>query len=135
MMHNYISSYGDTFSEDLTPWEITSNLTAFILKKIEHLKLCEFEISNNIAIHKTSVIEKNVVIKAPAIIGNNCFIGSNSYLRNGVYLFDNVTVGTGIEMKTAVIFENTSIAHFNFIGDSIIAKNVNFEAGSIVANL
>ena len=32
------------------------------------------------------------------------------------------------------MFFNSSIAHFNFIGDSIIGNNVNFEAGSITAN-
>jgi bifunctional N-acetylglucosamine-1-phosphate-uridyltransferase/glucosamine-1-phosphate-acetyltransferase GlmU-like protein len=30
--------------------------------------------------------------------------------------------------------ENSGIAHFNFIGDSVIGSNVNFEAGSITAN-
>ena len=28
----------------------------------------------------------------------------------------------------------SKLAHFNFVGDSIIGENVNFEAGSIVAN-
>ena len=37
-------------------------------------------------------------------------------------------------MKSSIVFENSAIAHFNFIGDSIIGKNVNFEAGSITAN-
>ena len=32
------------------------------------------------------------------------------------------------------VFNNSSIAHFNFIGDSIIGNNVNFEAGAIAAN-
>lgn len=36
--------------------------------------------------------------------------------------------------KTAVIFDNSSIAHFNFIGNSVIGRNVNFEAGSITVN-
>ena len=33
-----------------------------------------------------------------------------------------------------MIFGYSSIAHFNFIGDSIIGQHVNFEAGSITAN-
>lgn len=36
--------------------------------------------------------------------------------------------------KNSIIFSNTTIAHFNYIGNSIIGKNVNFEAGSIAAN-
>ena len=33
-----------------------------------------------------------------------------------------------------IICANTSIAHLNYIGNSIIGQHVNFEAGSIVAN-
>ena len=40
----------------------------------------------------------------------------------------------GVEVKSSIIFDNSSVAHFNFIGDSIIGSNVNFEAGSITAN-
>lgn len=32
------------------------------------------------------------------------------------------------------MFENTQIAHFNYIGDSIVGSNVNFEAGSLISN-
>ena len=38
------------------------------------------------------------------------------------------------EIKTAVILEESAIAHFNFVGDSIIGHNVNIEAGAILAN-
>jgi UDP-N-acetylglucosamine diphosphorylase / glucose-1-phosphate thymidylyltransferase / UDP-N-acetylgalactosamine diphosphorylase / glucosamine-1-phosphate N-acetyltransferase / galactosamine-1-phosphate N-acetyltransferase len=86
------------------------------------------------AIHKTAVIESNVILKAPVIIGPKCFIGANAYVRGGVWLIDHVTVGTGCEIKSSIIFPNSAIAHFNFIGDSIIGRNVNFEAGSVTAN-
>jgi len=37
-------------------------------------------------------------------------------------------------LKSVILFPNANLAHFNFIGDSIVGSNVNFEAGSIVAN-
>jgi bifunctional N-acetylglucosamine-1-phosphate-uridyltransferase/glucosamine-1-phosphate-acetyltransferase GlmU-like protein len=40
----------------------------------------------------------------------------------------------GVEIKSSIISNNSAVAHFNFIGDSIIGENVNFEAGSITAN-
>ena len=132
MIENYISDFYKFFPNE-KPWEIIQNLEKCILQLIEGLGK-DFIIKENIAIHKTAVIEQNVVIKAPAIIGKNVFIGANAYLRNGVFLGENVKIGTGCEIKSSIIFENSAVAHFNFIGDSIIGCNVNFEAGSITAN-
>lgn len=131
-IENYISKFYELFPQE-NPWEIVQNLDEIILNKIKNLDE-NFEINNGIAIHKTAVVENNITIKSPAIIGKNCFLGANSYLRNGIYLDQNVKIGTGCEVKTSIIFENSAIAHFNYIGDSIIGKNVNFEAGSITAN-
>lgn len=131
-IENYISKFYELFPRE-NPWEIVQNLDEIILNKIKNLDE-NFEINNGIAIHKTAVVENNITIKSPAIIGKNCFLGANSYLRNGIYLDQNVKIGTGCEVKTSIIFENSAIAHFNYIGDSIIGKNVNFEAGSIIAN-
>ncbi len=115
------------------PWEIVTDLEELISNRISILNT-DYRIENNIAIHKTAVIETNVTIKAPAIIEKDCFIGANAYLRNGVYLGQGVKIGTGCEIKSTCIFDNSAIAHFNFIGDSVIGQNVNFEAGAITAN-
>ena len=131
-IENYISKFYTLFPQE-NPWEIVHYLDEIVLDKIKNLDE-NFEINNGIAIHKTAIVENNVTIKSPAIIGKNCFIGANSYLRNGIYLDQNVKIGTGCEVKSSIIFENSAIAHFNFIGDGIIGRNVNFEAGSITAN-
>jgi bifunctional N-acetylglucosamine-1-phosphate-uridyltransferase/glucosamine-1-phosphate-acetyltransferase GlmU-like protein len=118
---------------DKAPWELTQNIDRIIFDRISLLD-GDFIVNNGIAIHKTAVIEANVTLKSPMIIGKSCFIGANSYLRNGVFLIDNVRIGTGCEIKTSIICSGSAIAHFNFIGDSIIGCRVNFEAGSITAN-
>lgn len=43
-------------------------------------------------------------------------------------------VGISCEIKTSVLLEGCAVAHFNFVGDSIIGHDVNIEAGDIVAN-
>lgn len=117
----------------LQPWTVLENLPAILNNFIEEIN-SEFEIKNGIAVHKTANIEAGVFLKPPVIINKNCFISTNAYLRNGVYLAEGVKIGPGCEIKTSIIFPNSSIAHFNFIGDSIIGSNVNFEAGSLIAN-
>lgn len=115
------------------PWEFVNNITAIIAEKISSLDR-GYQFDNGNAIHNTAVIEHNVTLKSPVIIGPDCFVGANAYLRGGVWLMDGVRIGTGCEIKSSVIFNNSAIAHFNFIGDSIIGNDVNFEAGSVTAN-
>ena len=132
MTSNYIARFQDYFDDDL-PWLIIQNLESIIFEKIKLLSN-DFEINNGIAIHKTAVVEKNAILKAPLIIEENCFVAANACLRNGVFLSKNVKIGMGVEIKSSIISNNSAVAHFNFIGDSIIGENVNFEAGSITAN-
>lgn len=132
---DFIDNFSEVFPDQkkLQPWEITSALKEIILKILSNLS-DDYSIVNSIAIHKTAIIETGAVIKSPAIIGENCFVGSNAYFREGVFLAKNVKIGAGCEIKNSIIFNATAIAHFNYIGNSIIGKNVNFEAGSVAAN-
>ncbi len=133
-VNDLIHSFSNYFpsQEQRQPWEILSNIESLIKVCIESLNE-DYVVQDNIAIHKTAVIEA-AVIKAPAIIGPFCFVGANAYLRGGVFLGKDVKIGTGCEIKSSIILDDSSIAHFNFIGDSIIGSGVNFEAGSITAN-
>lgn len=132
---HFIEDFSKTFKNlpQSEPWTITSNLKSIIEKMILDLD-ADFVIEDNIAIHKSAIIENNVTIKSPAIIGKNCYIGANAYFREGVYLDHSVKIGPGCEIKSSIICSGTAIAHFNYIGNSIVGRNINFEAGSIAAN-
>lgn len=130
----YIEKFPAGFDgENKNAWEITSAIAETIEKIILELN-DDFIVANNIAVHKTAVIEADVVMKSPVIVSANCFIGAHAYLRGGVFLSEGVSIGPGCEIKSSIICSNSAAAHFNFIGDSIIGSNVNFEAGSIIAN-
>ncbi|WP_394775216.1 DapH/DapD/GlmU-related protein [Flavobacterium sp.] len=135
LIDNFIEDFSKTFNDlnQSEPWNITNDLKNIIGKMILNLG-DDYIIENNIAIHKSATIENNVTIKSPAIIGENCYIGANAYFREGVYLDKSVKIGPGCEIKSSIICSNTAIAHFNYIGNSIIGRNINFEAGSIAAN-
>jgi UDP-N-acetylglucosamine diphosphorylase / glucose-1-phosphate thymidylyltransferase / UDP-N-acetylgalactosamine diphosphorylase / glucosamine-1-phosphate N-acetyltransferase / galactosamine-1-phosphate N-acetyltransferase len=132
---SYIQEFKQMFPgmDEELPWDITSAVQLIVSKRIKTLG-ADYTIKENIAIHKGAVIEEHVIIKGPAIISANCFIGSHAYLRNGVFLGEKVSIGPGCEIKSSLIFSNTSLAHFNFVGDSIVGSYVNMEAGSVIAN-
>jgi NDP-sugar pyrophosphorylase family protein len=115
------------------PWEIIDNLSTIITQLLQ-MTGEEFVIKDGIAIHKTALIEQNVVIKGPAIVGAKVSIGANAYLRGPLLLDESVHIGAGCEIKHSVIFSGTAVAHFNYIGNSIVGSDVNFEAGSVAAN-
>lgn len=133
LIHDFIKEFPIGGQKNNSPWEVTKNLSAILNNLISQLDE-SYTISEGVAIHKSAIIESGVVLKSPIIISAHCFVGANAYLRGGVYLGESVTVGPGCEIKTSIISAKSSIAHFNFIGDSILGSDVNFEAGAITAN-
>ena len=131
----YLQQFNSLFPElnPSSPWSITTRAQEIILQKIKTL-CTNYTISNNVAIHKTAVIEEHVVTKGPIIISANCFVGAHAYLRGGVFLADYVSIGPSSEVKSSFIMPYTALAHFNFVGDSLLGSHVNMEAGSIIAN-
>jgi NDP-sugar pyrophosphorylase family protein len=115
------------------PWEIMLELKEIIESLVAELDHT-YVIENGIAVHKTAVIEQGVTFKAPIIIGANCRVSANAYFREGVFLAESVKIGPGCEIKSSIICAESAIAHFNYIGNSLIGSRVNFEAGSIAAN-
>jgi bifunctional N-acetylglucosamine-1-phosphate-uridyltransferase/glucosamine-1-phosphate-acetyltransferase GlmU-like protein len=94
----------------------------------------EYFIAEEIAVHRSATVESGSVLKGPIIVGAKGFIAAGAYLRGGVWLAEQCIVGPCAELKSAFVFPGTKLAHFNFVGDSILGDDVNLEAGSIVCN-
>lgn len=118
---------------DKAPWLITQQLVDIIAQLLATLGQ-EFSIDGDAAVHDSATIEAGAVIKGPAIIGPDCFLAAGAYLRGGVFLDRGCIIGPGAELKTSILFQQTKLAHLNFVGDSILGANVNVEAGAIIAN-
>ena len=130
-LKNFLTNFPD-LEKDL-PWNIVASVQNTIQQKIKSLS-SDFKIKQEVAIHKKAQIEENVTLKGPIIISNGCFIGAHAYMRGGVYLCEKSIVGPGCEVKSSLIMSGSALAHFNFVGDSLIGSYVNMEAGSIIAN-
>jgi bifunctional N-acetylglucosamine-1-phosphate-uridyltransferase/glucosamine-1-phosphate-acetyltransferase GlmU-like protein len=126
-----VSPFADR-SED-APWRVTADIVALVEALIPKLGN-DFRIDAGVAVHRSAVVEPGAVVKAPAIIGEGCFIASGAYLRGGCWLEAQCILGPGAELKTTLMFAGSKLAHFNFVGDSIIGSRVNIEAGAIIAN-
>ncbi len=131
----YVQQFEFIFLElnQSSPWSITTRTEEIILEKIKTLG-SDYLIVNDVAIHKSAVVEEHVITKGPIIISANCFVGAHAYLRGGVFLAEHVSIGPGCEVKSSFMMSHTALAHFNFVGDSIVGSHVNMEAGSVIAN-
>jgi NDP-sugar pyrophosphorylase family protein len=118
----------------LEPWEITARSEAIVRRLIEDVSRDEFAVTDGVALHRTTIVEPGAVLKGPLLVGPGCFIAAGAYLRGGNWLAERCTLGPGTELKSSFVWPGTALAHFNFVGDSILGSDVNFEAGSIVCN-
>lgn len=119
---------------DLAPWALVTQAPAVVRQLLAELPADEYRVQDEIAIHRTAIVEEGALLKGPLIIGAHCFIASGSLLRGGCWLDAHCIIGPGAELKTAFVFSGSKLAHFNFVGDSVLGHGINLEAGSIVAN-
>ena len=132
---HYIESFEAFFpssAPDL-PWQVTARAAALIRARLDGLGP-DFVVDGEVAIHRRAVIETGVVLKGPVIVSQNCFVAAHAYLRGGVFLAEGVVVGPGCEVKSSFVFAGSTLAHFNYVGDSLVGARVNLEAGAVLAN-
>ncbi|UNM22637.1 LpxA family transferase [Pseudomonas sp. ArH3a] len=119
---------------ELAPWALVTQASAIVRTLLAELPADEYIIQGEIAVHRTATVEPGALLKGPLIIGAECFIASGALLRGGCWVDAHCIIGPGAELKTSFVFSGSKLAHFNFVGDSVLGHGINLEAGSIVAN-
>ncbi|WEU39729.1 MAG: NTP transferase domain-containing protein [Candidatus Odinarchaeum yellowstonii] len=120
------------------PWDlleanrhIIANLTASnkgVVEEGAHIK-------GKVVIGKGAVIRSGAYIEGPVMIDEEADIGPNCYIRPVTYIGKRVRIGNACEIKNSIILDGTHIGHLSYVGDSIIGCDVNFGAGTKIANL
>lgn len=91
-------------------------------------------VGEHIAIGAGSRIQPGAVIAGPIFIGRDVQVRSGAYLRGGNWIGDGCIVGANTEIKRAVLFPGARAPHLNYVGDSVLGREVNLGAGTIVSN-
>jgi bifunctional UDP-N-acetylglucosamine pyrophosphorylase/glucosamine-1-phosphate N-acetyltransferase len=123
------------------PWHILAALDDFL----QDVAVPKRRLTGDV--HPTAVIEGDVylaegasvaphaLIQGPAWIGEGASVGHGAYIRGGVVLAAGAKVGHASEIKHALLLEQATAAHFNYVGDGILGRGVNLGAGVKLANL
>lgn len=93
------------------------------------------KIKGKVIIEEGAEIRSFSYIEGPTYIGKGCHIGPHSYIRPYTVLLNDVKIGTHTEIKESIVMENSKIPHLSYVGDSVIGEDVNFGAGTVIANL
>ncbi|WP_049972900.1 bifunctional sugar-1-phosphate nucleotidylyltransferase/acetyltransferase [Haladaptatus cibarius] len=120
------------------PWEL---LEANEWKLGELERDVQGDVSDQAVIDGTVVVEEGatvkagVVIEGPALIRSGASIGPNAYIRGATLVGKDVKVGHSVEVKNSVLSPGATVGHLSYVGDSVLGRDVNFGAGTNVANL
>ncbi len=123
---------------DAEPWhlvaQIRDRLPGWIRELDPRDHRVEHHADGDVAVHRLATIEPGAVLKGPLVVEAGAFVAAGAYLRGGNWIGAGASVGPGVELKTCIVMPRARLAHFNFVGDSIVGAGANLEAGSIVCN-
>ncbi|WP_424018441.1 bifunctional sugar-1-phosphate nucleotidylyltransferase/acetyltransferase [Halorientalis pallida] len=93
------------------------------------------ELRGPVVVEEGATVEPGVVIEGPALLRSGADVGPNAYVRGSTLLCEDTHVGNGVEIKNSVVMQGTNVPHLSYVGDSVLGRDVNFGAGTQVANL
>jgi UDP-N-acetylglucosamine diphosphorylase / glucose-1-phosphate thymidylyltransferase / UDP-N-acetylgalactosamine diphosphorylase / glucosamine-1-phosphate N-acetyltransferase / galactosamine-1-phosphate N-acetyltransferase len=136
-LEDYVPGIGAALGiapRNAAPWDILAGIDTLIGDAAARAGIAARRPGEAIYIHPSATVEPGAVLKPPVLIGAGCFVAAHAYLRGGVLLGPDVTIGPGSEVKSSLVMAGSALAHFNFVGDSLIGAAVNLEAGAVLAN-
>jgi len=91
-------------------------------------------LSDDIELGQGVVVEPGALIKGPTRIGDRTEVRQGAYIRGSCHIGRACVVGHATELKNAVLLDGAKAAHFAYVGDSILGREVNLGAGTKLAN-
>jgi NDP-sugar pyrophosphorylase family protein len=92
-------------------------------------------LGDHIAIGPGCRIEPGAVLVGPAVISEGVQIRTGAYIRENVILGAGSLVGAHSEVKGSILLPGAKAPHQAYVGDSILGRDVNLGAGTILSNV
>ncbi len=92
-------------------------------------------IRGNVVVEAGATIEPGVTIEGPVLVRAGSTVGPNAYVRGSTTIGEDVRIGHSVEIKNSQIMSGTNVPHLSYVGDSVLSGDVNFGAGTVVANV
>jgi len=93
------------------------------------------DLRGDVVVETGASVDAGVVVEGPALVREGADLGPNAYVRGATLLGADTHVGNGTEIKNSVVMAGSAVPHLSYVGDSVVGTDVNFGAGTKVANL
>jgi NDP-sugar pyrophosphorylase family protein len=129
-----------TLYDSLRPWQLLADAIEAFLASLPSSEIHgrvhpgAHLLGDRIVLGKGSRVAPGAVLEGPIWIGEDVDIRVGAYVRGGCYVGNGCVVGANVEMKRAVLLDGSHAAHLNYVGDSILGRDVNLGAGVICSN-
>lgn len=118
------------------PFEVLPHIGDFIMILGQSLDEKYFyKLKENIWVAKDAKIAETACINGPCIIDSGAEVRHCAFIRGNAIVGKNSVVGNSTELKNAVLFDNTQVPHYNYIGDSVLGYKSHMGAGAITSNV
>lgn len=94
-----------------------------------------FHRGEGVVVHETAIVEEGAYLIGPCYIGPRAVVRSGAYVREHSWICAEAVVGHATEVKHSILLPGAKAPHFNYVGDSILGKDVNLGAGTKLSNL
>ena len=120
------------------PWELLS-ANELLLDEIQPAVDGEVEdgatLNGNVVVESGARVRSGAYLEGPVLVQEGADVGPNAYVRGATVVGPNVRVGNAVEIKNSILMDDTNVGHLSYVGDSVLGCEVNFGAGTTVANL
>ncbi|MFC4551464.1 MULTISPECIES: bifunctional sugar-1-phosphate nucleotidylyltransferase/acetyltransferase [Halorussus] len=93
------------------------------------------DLRGSVVVEEGATVDAGVVVEGPALIRSGASVGPNAYIRGATLVDEDAKVGHSVEVKNSVLMAGATAGHLSYVGDSVLGREVNFGAGTNVANL
>ncbi|MFB6354237.1 MAG: bifunctional sugar-1-phosphate nucleotidylyltransferase/acetyltransferase, partial [Halobacteriales archaeon] len=93
------------------------------------------EVVGDVVVEAGATVRSGAVVEGPALVEAGAEVGPNAYVRGATAIGPDAKVGHAVEVKNSVLMAGATAGHLSYVGDSVLGRDVNLGAGTVVANL
>ncbi|WP_290817607.1 bifunctional sugar-1-phosphate nucleotidylyltransferase/acetyltransferase [Halovivax sp.] len=123
------------------PWELLEANEWKVAEVAERTPTRAGEVSEDatlrgpVAVEDGAEVREGVTLEGPVLVRSGATVGPNAYVRGASLIGPDANVGHAVEIKNSVLMREAAVNHLSYVGDSILGRDSNFGAGTVVANL
>ncbi|WP_435118922.1 bifunctional sugar-1-phosphate nucleotidylyltransferase/acetyltransferase [Halolamina sp. C58] len=145
-LQRYIDAGGDVTAVEYDgpwldvgrPWELLAaneHLLADLAGDVQGTVEPRATLDGPVVVEEGARVRNGAYIEGPVVVQAGADVGPNAYVRGASVIGPDVRVGNAVEVKNSILMADTACGHLSYVGDSVLGADVNFGAGTTVANL